>query len=96
MATAYFFNEKLAESDDVKFVEGAVWFPGNSVRWEFLPRVRPDLATFCGWKGHAEMFDVEVGGHVAPGGAVRYPDIFYTARDLEGHVAFRHGVEVRI
>lgn len=96
MATAYFFNEKIAESEDVQIVEGAVWFPQDSVRWEFLPRVRPEMATFCGWKGDAETIDVEVGGHVAPGAAVRYPDIFYTARSLDGWIMFRHGIEVRL
>jgi len=95
MATAYFANKKVAESDNVQFIEGAVWFPRDSVQWEFLPRVS-EKQKFCSWKGDGEFFDVVVEGNVAPAGALRYPDIYYTGRALDGWITFRQGIEVRI
>jgi len=95
MATAYFANKKIAESDNVQFVEGAVWFPQDRVQWEFLPRVS-EYKAHCSWKGDGEYFDVVVDGNVAPAGALRYPDIYYTGRALDGWITFRQGIEVRI
>ena len=56
----------------------------------------PGAQPFCGWKGSAEYFDVEVDGKTAKGGAWHYPEPFELCDYLKDHFAFWRGVEIRL
>lgn len=95
MARAIFNGQVIAESERFHIVEGNVYFPRESIDWACLPR-RHDEGWFCGWKGSAEYFDVEVAGQTAQGGAWHYPEPFDLCDYLKDHFAFWRGVEVRL
>ena len=82
----------LAEGDDVILVEGNCYFSPADVRWEhFKPASN---TTFCGWKGTAGYYDLEVAGRSNPGAAWYYADPMPAAEAVRGRVAFWKGVEV--
>jgi uncharacterized protein (DUF427 family) len=94
MATATWRNTLLAEAseNEVQIVEGNVYFPPDAVRSEHL---RPsETHTVCGWKGTASYYDVVVGEEVNRDAAWYYPQTKDAARNVEGYVAFWHGVTV--
>jgi len=84
----------LAEAppDAVRKVEGNVYFPPDAVRHEHLRS--SDTHTFCGWKGTASYYDVTVDEKVNRDAAWYYPATKDAAKDVEGWVAFWHGVTV--
>jgi uncharacterized protein (DUF427 family) len=93
MTTATWNDAVLAESDDIVIVEGNAYFPRDAVRDDVL---RPsDSHTLCPWKGTASYFDVEVDGQVNRDAAWYYPSTKDAAKEIEGRVAFWHGVQVR-
>ncbi len=94
MAKATWNGALLAEApaDAVRIVEGNVYFPPDSVRSE---RLQPsETHTVCGWKGTASYYDVVVDAEVNRDAAWYYPDAKDAAKDVEGFVAFWHGVSV--
>jgi uncharacterized protein (DUF427 family) len=92
MAKAMWNGAVIAESARFEIVEGNVYFPPESVRRDCL---RPsDTHTTCPWKGVASYYHVEVGGQVNRDAAWFYPQTRPAAKNIEGFVAFWHGVEV--
>jgi uncharacterized protein (DUF427 family) len=83
----------LAESDDVKVVEGNVYFPPEAVKRDYL--FPSETHTRCFWKGKANYYNVIVDGEVNPDAAWYYPKPWPLARNLQGYVAFWRGVRVR-
>lgn len=82
----------IAESDDTVIVEGNHYFPRESVKDEFL---RPsEHHTVCGWKGTASYYDIVVADEVNRNAAWYYPSTKAGAKNIEGRVAFWHGVSV--
>ena len=83
----------LAESDRTITVEGNYYFPIYSVKREYLQ----DSATHtvCPWKGIASYYNIQVDGKINRDGAWYYPDPSKLARQIQGYVAFWHGVEVK-
>jgi uncharacterized protein (DUF427 family) len=84
----------LAEAGDeeVEIVEGNVYFPPQAVHREHL---RDSAShTVCGWKGTASYYDVVVGDAVNADAAWYYPETLAAAKNVEGFVAFWHGVVV--
>jgi uncharacterized protein (DUF427 family) len=85
-------NTVLAESDKTVIVEGNHYFPPESLHKEFF---RPsETHTTCGWKGVASYYDVVVGDEVNRDAAWFYPETKPAAKEVEGRVAFWHGVKV--
>jgi uncharacterized protein (DUF427 family) len=83
----------LAESSDIVMVEGNAYFPESSIKREhFQPS---STHTFCGWKGTASYYTVEVGGKVNRDAAWYYPEPKDAAKQIRGRVAFWRGVEVK-
>lgn len=82
----------VAESADVRRVEGNVYFPAASVRWEYLGESRSH--TICPWKGRASYFHVVVDGEPCPDGAWTYRHPSPLARRIRDHVAFWGGIVV--
>ena len=81
-----------APSERVELVEGNVYFPPDSVRWE---RLRPSQThTVCPWKGTASYSDVVVDESVNRDAAWYYPEPKDAAKQIAGYVAFWRGVQV--
>ena len=94
MARAMWHDTVLAEApaEATELVEGNVYFPPDAVRAEHL---RPsETHTVCGWKGTANYYDVVVDGEVNRDAAWYYPTTKDAAKNVEGYVAFWHGVTV--
>jgi len=92
MAQAQWNGVVIAESDDIETVEGNAYFPRSAVKDEFL---RPSATqTVCGWKGTASYYTLEVAGETNTDAAWYYPEAKDAAKNIEGRVAFWHGVTV--
>lgn len=83
----------LAESDDLKNVEGNYYFPDSSLNKTFF---RPsDTHTTCHWKGVASYYHLVVNGKENKDAAWFYPETKDAAKHIEGRVAFWKGVEIK-
>jgi uncharacterized protein (DUF427 family) len=92
MTTATWNGVVIAESDDIVTVEGNAYFPREAVREDVL---RPsDHHSFCPWKGTASYYDLEVDGKVNANAVWFYPTPKDAAKEINGRVAFWHGVQV--
>lgn len=83
----------IAESNDTKVVEGNHYFPPSSINKEYFKEA--DMSSVCPWKGTASYYDVVVNGETNSGAAWFYPNTKELAKEIEGYVAFWHGVEVK-
>ena len=83
----------LAESDATLLCEGNHYFPLADVRTELLKD--SSTHTYCGWKGDASYYTVEVDGRKNADAAWYYARPFEAAAAIQGYVAFWHGVEVQ-
>lgn len=89
MATATWKDTVLAESDTYQVVEGNIYFPSESVKWDHL---KPGNRRYtCPWKGEAAYYDIVVGEDVKKNGAWSYPEPLEAAQYFKGHVAFGAG-----
>ena len=87
-----FFNGKLvAESDDVRVVEGVTYFPRNAVLEGVL--VDSPTTTRCPWKGKASYFHVDVGDDTVLDAAFQYENPWPLAkRRVSDRIGFWNGV----
>lgn len=86
MATATINGIVIAESDETIVVEGNHYFPPASVKREYFSD--SDHTTFCGWKGTASYFDIDVDGSVSTNAAWYYPEPMEKAANIVDYVAF--------
>ena len=82
----------LAESDEVRRVEGNAYFPPETIHREYFRE--SDAHTTCFWKGVASYYDVVVNGQTNKGAAWYYPEASRAAKAIEGYDAFWRGVKV--
>ena len=83
----------LAESDDVRVVEGMTYFPLGDIVMENL--VESSTTSRCFWKGKARYWHVDAGDELLVDAAFAYPNPWPLARRLvTGRVAFWRGVEI--
>ena len=82
----------LAESNDIKVIEGNLYFPPSAIKKELFRESQTH--TTCGWKGVASYYDVVVNGEVNKDAAWYYPTTKDAAKEIEGYVAFWRGVQV--
>ena len=88
-----FDGQVIAESDDVKVVEGMTYFPLDSVRRELL--VESPVTSRCFWKGKATYWHVQGQEDIAQNAAFIYERPWPLAKRLvTDRVAFWNGVEV--
>ncbi|MBD3637589.1 MAG: DUF427 domain-containing protein [Crocinitomicaceae bacterium] len=92
MKKAIWNGKVIAESDKTVNIEGNAYFPPDSVNKEFLEE--SDTHTVCPWKGTASYYDVVVDGKKNEDAAWYYPKVSELAKNIEGYIAFWHGVEV--
>ena len=62
MAKAVWNGEVLAESDQYQLVEGNIYFPSESVKWQYFKD--GDQQYTCPWKGKSAYYDITVNGQV--------------------------------
>jgi uncharacterized protein (DUF427 family) len=93
MVQALWNGQVIAESEDTIVVEGNHYFPRESVRQDVLRN--SDTQTRCPWKGLASYFSLDVDGKVNPDAAWSYPEPKEAAKEIQGHVAFWKGVDIR-
>jgi thioredoxin len=92
MVRAHWNGAVIAESDDTVIIDGNHYFPADSVDEEYL--VPSDTTTVCPWKGRASYYTVDVDGQLNPDAAWYYPSPSSAAKQLQGRVAFWHGVKI--
>ena len=92
MAKAIWNGKILAESDKGIVVKGNLYFPPESIRWEYF-RGSATHST-CPWKGEASYYDIVVQGEVNKDAAWYYPEPKRAASSIKGYVAFWKGVRV--
>lgn len=93
MAKAVFDGVVVAQSDDVRVVEGMTYFPRNSINADAL--VESSTTSHCFWKGKANYWHVTSEDDIAPDAAFTYRKPWPLARRLVGdRVAFWRGVEI--
>ena len=89
MATATLKDVVLAETENYEMVESYVYFPPESVKWQYFTKAdRPPARS---WKGEAFYYDVAVEGDVIKNGAWSHPEPEEAARHIKGYVAFAYG-----
>ena len=81
-----------ADTDDVKIVEGNVYFPYDAVDRTYLHESK--TKTVCPWKGTASYYDLAVEGEINRDAAWYYPSPKPAAAEIAGYVAFWKGVEI--
>lgn len=85
-------NTVIAESNDTIVVEGNHYFPESAINKDhFKPS---NYTTFCGWKGTASYYSVEVNGQLNENAAWYYAEPMEKAQNIKNYVAFWRGVEV--
>ena len=90
--TATWNGAILAQSDNCIEVEGNQYFPEDSIHREFF---QPSThSSFCGWKGDASYYDIEVNGQRNENAAWYYAAPMKAAEHVRGRVAFWKGVKV--
>ena len=93
MTRAVFDGVVIAESDNVRNVEGMTYFPIDSVDLDAL--VESPLRSRCFWKGKARYFHVQGDSEIAPDAAFTYERPWPLARRLvQGRIAFWQGIEI--
>lgn len=92
MPKAIWNNAVIAQSDRCEIVEGNTYFPPESLEMRYFRS--SNLHTYCGWKGEASYYTVNVDGVDNANGAWYYPTPKPEAAHIAGYVAFWHGVEV--
>ena len=94
MAKATWNGVVLAESDKYEVVEGNIYFPPDSVKWDFLKG--GDRQYTCPWKGDACYYDIVVDGETNKNAAWNYPAPKKAAENIKSYVAFERGRGIEI
>lgn len=92
MVRAHWNGAVIAESDDTIIIDGNHYFPADSVDERYL--VPSTTTTVCPWKGTASYYSVNVDGQLNRDAAWYYPTPSSAAKNIQGRVAFWHGVKI--
>lgn len=92
MAKAIWNGVVLAESNQTQVVEGNHYFPPDAIVGEHFRESSHE--TYCGWKGTANYYDIDVSGSVNEQAAWYYKDPKPEADHIRGYVAFWKGVQI--
>lgn len=92
MPRAIWNGQIIAESEVCEIVDNNRYFPPETIRREFFRASQTH--TVCHWKGTASYYDVIVDGAINKDAAWHYPQTKPAAKNIEGYIAFWHGVTV--
>ncbi|CAA0105671.1 Uncharacterised protein [BD1-7 clade bacterium] len=85
-------GQLLAESDQTIVVEGNHYFPKSSIDCAYFRD--SDKTSYCGWKGTANYFHLNVDGETNTDAAWHYPEPLSGANEIRDHIAFWKGVNI--
>lgn len=85
-------NVVIALSTETIIIENNHYFPASGVHTEYLKQNGESYT--CPWKGHADYYDVVVGGETNKGAAWMYPAPSDKAKEITGYYAFWKGVTI--
>ena len=85
-------DEVIAESNDTIIIEGNHYFPPESIKENYFSST--ETHTSCPWKGVASYYSIVVGEKSNNDAAWYYPEVSNLAKEIEGYIAFWHGIEV--
>jgi len=94
MAKAICNGAVLAEGDKYEMAEGNVYFPPESVSYEYPDDRRTDYE--CLGKGHVDYYDIIIVYRANSDTAWSYPDPKLAAKQIKEHVAFERRKRVQI
>ena len=94
MAKAIWNGTVLAESDKYEVVEGNIYFPPESVKWDHFNK--GDREYTCPWKGETSYHDITANGKTDENAAWSYPNPKPAAMNIKGHLAFERGKGISI
>ena len=94
MAKAVWNDVVIAESDKYEMVEGNVYFPPDSVKWDYLSA--GDRQYTCPWKGKATYYNIKINGEVRKNAAWAYPEPKPAAVYIKGFVAFASEMDIEV
>jgi uncharacterized protein (DUF427 family) len=83
----------IAKSDDVEEIEGAYYFPVDSIKKEYFVESRTQST--CPWKGKASYLSIIVDGEMNEDAAWYYPTPNDFAIILKDRISFWKGVEIK-
>ncbi|MCG8604950.1 DUF427 domain-containing protein [bacterium] len=92
MAKAWWHGELLAESDDIRTMDGYDYFPPEAVNEQFFRESKTQ--TECPRKGTAHYYHIQVDSDVNVDAAWYYPAPKKAASHIKNYVAFWRGVEI--
>lgn len=92
MPKAIWNGTVIAESKEIKEVEGDKYFPPTSVNKKYLRKSEKRFASMD--IGIANYFNVVVDNEVNWDGAWYYPSPKEDAKDIKDYIAFWHGVDI--
>lgn len=90
---AVFHNQVIAQTDTWQEVEGNIYFPAESINWQFFTETA--TTTSCPWKGQASYYTLKVDDQELPDAAWTYHQPLEKAQHITDHVAFYSDVEVK-
>lgn len=85
-------NTLIAESDDIKMIEGNAYFPFSSLNESLVEE--SDTTSTCPWKGEARYLNLVVEGEKNKDAAWYYPEPKKEASAVQNRVAFWKGVQI--
>ncbi len=89
---AIWHGTTIAESDDIVTFEGNHYFPAASVNPSFL--LSSNSRQNCSVKGEMRFHNLFVDGDVKPDAVWFIPEPRDGAQELQGRMAFAHGVQI--
>lgn len=93
MKKAIWNDTVIAESEKTVIIEGNHYFPIETINKEYF---KPSgTHSLCHWKGNASYYTIEVEGKTNTDAAWYYPKASPLAKEIEGHVAFWKGVQIK-
>jgi len=92
MARAVYNGETIAESKDVRNIDGNWYFPKKSIKENFLRESPTHLISAD--KGEANFFNIFVNDKVSWNGAWYYPKPKEEVREIKDRVGFGPGIQI--
>lgn len=92
MAKAIYNGETIAESKDIKVIDGSWYFPKDSINKKYLKESPTHLISAD--KGEANFFNIYVADKVNWNAAWYYSKPNKELKDIKGRVGFGPGIQI--